>query len=248
MPILLNLGCGVKTSDRAVNIDWTIYLVIAKTPVLRWIAKRALSPQRLENLDKVGASVLVHDLRKGIPYSDNFVDAIYHSHLFEHIDRDLENSAEDPAILFTRECYRVLKKGGVLRIVVPDMEIRCREYVKLADACETDPSLWPAVDGHIHALMGQSAMRRLPGTSSERPLVRWLELAVLGDARKRGHTHQFEYDRFNLANLLKGCGFERVEQCDFQTSAIPDWEATRLDVSEAGGEYKPLSLYMEATK
>ncbi len=55
-----------------------------------------------------------YDMRNDdIPYDNNFVDNIYCSHVIEHVE---ENYADK----FFRECKRVLKKNGVLRIVVPD--------------------------------------------------------------------------------------------------------------------------------
>ena len=46
------------------------------------------------------------DLTKRLPFDDGSVDAVYSSHLFEHI---YYSDAE--AIL--QECHRVLKPGGV---------------------------------------------------------------------------------------------------------------------------------------
>ena len=55
-----------------------------------------------------------YDLRNdSIPYSDSTVDNIYISHVIEHIEDKF-------VIKFINESYRVLKKGGVLRIVCPD--------------------------------------------------------------------------------------------------------------------------------
>lgn len=53
------------------------------------------------------------DLSLGLPLPDGSVAAIFHEHLQEHL------SLRD-GYLLTRECRRVLKPGGVLRIAVPD--------------------------------------------------------------------------------------------------------------------------------
>src|SRR5690606_18378616 len=113
-----------------VNIDWSINLRIVKNPVLFSVAKAVLSHARRERLEQIGKNIVVHDLSKGIPYEDNSVDAVYHSHTLEHIDRNLDDPANGPGLLFTKECRRVLKPGGVLRIVVPDLERRCLAYVE----------------------------------------------------------------------------------------------------------------------
>lgn len=70
-----------------------------------------------ENVDFVAAApaVRAHDLRQGVPYPDESFDFVYHSHLLEHFPKRA-------APLFLRECRRVLKPGGVIRVVVPDLE------------------------------------------------------------------------------------------------------------------------------
>jgi hypothetical protein len=94
----------------------------------------------------------------------------------------------------------------------------------------------------------QSVRREAHGTSQQRPLRRFVENLLLGDARKRGETHQWMYDRFNLAALLQFCGFTRPCMRSFDHSAIDDWHSLGLDMDKSGNEYRPESLYMEATK
>ncbi len=94
MQQLLNLGCGRQFHQAWVNVD--------------------LSP-----CDK---SVCQIDISRGLPFSDNRFDAIYHSHLLEHLDYRQGQ-------LLIGECYRALKPGGILRIVVPDLEQIARLYL-----------------------------------------------------------------------------------------------------------------------
>lgn len=86
-PKLLNVGCGRRFHPAWTNID-------------------------LESYDP---TVVEHDITKGLPYDDNQFDAVYHSHVLEH----LEPSAGEKLL---GECYRVLRPGGILRIVVPNLE------------------------------------------------------------------------------------------------------------------------------
>ncbi|MBD2112303.1 MULTISPECIES: glycosyltransferase [Cyanophyceae] len=83
------------------------------------------------NIDfqSTGTDVITHDLRKPIPFADNTFDAVYHSHLLEHFSR----SEAKP---FLQECLRVLRPGGVLRIVVPDLEQIAREYLRILEETE----------------------------------------------------------------------------------------------------------------
>lgn len=66
---------------------------------------------------------IYHDLSKGVPMPDNFVDYIYHEHFLEHLDAEQGKR-------FLRECYRVLKPGGVMRIATPDLEDIIAAYQK----------------------------------------------------------------------------------------------------------------------
>lgn len=62
------------------------------------------------------------DLRRGIPYPDGRVDALFSEHLFEHIPLD-------GGLELMRECWRVLRPGGILRLTVPDLERYIHSYI-----------------------------------------------------------------------------------------------------------------------
>lgn len=66
---------------------------------------------------------LVWDLRRGLPYQDNTVDFIFSEHTLEHF-----TLSDGQALL--KECYRVLKIGGRVRIGVPSIERAIRHYSK----------------------------------------------------------------------------------------------------------------------
>jgi SAM-dependent methyltransferase len=246
---ILNLGCGTKVSSHCVNIDWSIYLRVAKNPVCYPIARRVLTPKRVAALERIRANTMVaHDLTRGIPYPDDSVDGVYHSHILEHIDRNLLDPARDAALNFIKECRRVLKPGGTLRIVVPDLEYSVRRYFQHLELAPTHPEEFVRHDDFIGDMIEQSVRKMAYGTSTQRPLQKGIENLLLGDARKRGETHQWAYDRMNLPVLLENAGFTLVRLVDYRTSAIPNWQEIGLDLDECGAEYKPHSLYAEATK
>lgn len=85
-----------------------------------------------------GKGVIVHNLNLGIPFPNNYFDVVYHSHVLEHFSK---MNAE----LFVGECYRVLKKNGIIRVVVPDLEQIIAEYQKqlglaTGSASKTNPN------------------------------------------------------------------------------------------------------------
>lgn len=240
---ILNLGCGTKTSSspEVINIDWSAYLRLKKNPILRVITPLFLKGERSERFTSLPSNIMVHDLSKGIPFGSNSVDAVYHSHLLEHLDRGT-------ARRFLLEVKRVLKPGGIHRIVVPDLEKLCNDYLLHIAACEKDPSEAANHEKFIGAMIEQSVRREAYGTSQQPLLRRYSENLLLGDARRRGETHQWMYDRISLGELLISLGYENPQVHEYNTSQIPNWSEYGLDTDEFGGQYKPGSLYVEARK
>lgn len=78
------------------------------------------------DFSSTGAGVIAHNLLKGIPFLDNSFEVVYHSHILEHFPRD-------QASFFMSECFRILQPGGVLRVVVPDLERIVKEYIHFLD-------------------------------------------------------------------------------------------------------------------
>ena len=105
----LNCGCGQRF-----HVEWT-------------------------NIDSVprGTSVLVHDLKNGIPFQDQSFEVVYHSHLLEHF-------AKADADGFLRECFRVLRPQGILRVAVPDLEQIARTYLLALEQADAGSAEWAA--------------------------------------------------------------------------------------------------------
>lgn len=62
-----------------------------------------------------------HDVRQGLPMSTGTVDLLFSHHFFEHL-----SYAE--GLSFLRECRRVIKKDGAMRLVVPDARFLMGTY------------------------------------------------------------------------------------------------------------------------
>jgi predicted SAM-dependent methyltransferase len=98
---LLNVGCGRNFHPTWVNVDF--------------------SPS--------SPDVIACDLRRGLPFLDESFDAVYHSHLLEHL-HPLE------AKNLMKECLRVMKPNAVLRVVVPDLEDIAKNYLAALNQAE----------------------------------------------------------------------------------------------------------------
>lgn len=122
----LNLGCGPSGIDGWVNYDWGVLPVLSKMPWLRKLLVKI-------NLLNVGYEVdwpriILHNLKNKLPVKNSSVDYIYCSHVLEHFEKyETEN--------ILNECKRVLKKSGVLRIVLPDLEKMVAGYTDADSFC-----------------------------------------------------------------------------------------------------------------
>lgn len=240
---ILNLGCGTKTSNNpdVVNIDWSIYLQLKQSKTLKPFVPLLVRGERLKRLKSLPDNIMVHNLAKGIPFDSDSVDVVYHSHMIEHLDRDV-------ALGFLIEVKRVLKPKGIHRIVVPDLEKACRAYMSHISLCDENPDESKNHDSYVAILIEQSVRREASGTIKQNSLRRFIENLVLGDARRRGETHQWMYDRINLKEKLINTGYIETYVQDYNTSQIPNWNDYGLDVDENGHQYKPESLYIEGRK
>jgi SAM-dependent methyltransferase len=114
----LHLGAFDCAIPGWVNTDITPHLWIARIPmadkVLRGLGK--LSDERYAAYrDGRFRSLRYVDLTKPLPFDDESCEAVFSSHVFEHLFMDEVER-------LVPEIYRVLVKGGVCRVVVPDLE------------------------------------------------------------------------------------------------------------------------------
>lgn len=113
----LNLGCGSQVVDGWINVDYALGARVFKVPMFRLLNSKF----RIFNLDW-DDRITIHDLNKTFPWNTASVEAIYSSHTLEHMTKEEGKK-------FIQECYRVLRKDGVIRIVVPDLKAFVEEYL-----------------------------------------------------------------------------------------------------------------------
>jgi SAM-dependent methyltransferase len=240
---MLNLGCGWKMHRGWTNLDFSPYARLAKRPALARLLARLglLSPLRQERLALVDPEMVCWDLRHGIPYADETFDVVYHSHFLEHLERKV-------AGIVLTECRRVLKKDGVIRVVVPDWETLVAQYRRAFEVCdrgeaEGEVALAKAMEDMIEQMVRSKAAGARGG-----PLLAWFENWFRGGAAGAGELHRWMYDRHSLSALLRQVGFRDPAAQTLNTSAIAGWNDFGLDVTETGRAYKSNSLYLEARK
>lgn len=119
--IAVNLGCGTHVLDNWVNLDNSPNIYLSR---FSWL-KKMLFKFRIINKAQFNAKfnkgIILRDLRKPLPFNDNSVDFVYSSHFLEHLSKQ-----ECDKLL--KEIYRILKKGAILRLVVPDLDFYMNQY------------------------------------------------------------------------------------------------------------------------
>ena len=120
------------------------------------------------NVDLLGDGAdLSWNLLHPLPFADATVDAIFHEHVLEHFDFAA-------GLRFCKECYRLLKPTGSLRIVVPDAE----EYVERYRRGELAPAHEPGVTRPTALLAAQELFFRFGHRSVAANLAKPAALAA----------------------------------------------------------------------
>lgn len=105
------------------NFDASPTLVIERIPILGALLRK--------NSARFPRTVRYGDVIRGLPVGKASVDAVYASHVLEHLSRSDFGKA-------LGHVHDILRPGGRFRLIVPDLEWRSRAYVAALDAGRTD--------------------------------------------------------------------------------------------------------------
>lgn len=158
----INIGCGNVKFPGWVNTDL---------------------PESSKNFSAVPDVYL--DIREKMPIKSGHVQFLYCEHVIEHL-------SPEQADFFLQEAYRVLKRGGVLRIATPDLEYIIKKYSSRSWQ-DQDWLSWP-----------EYKFIQTP--------AQMLNIAL------RWWGHQYVYDKNELLRKLKEAGFKDCQSKDFQKS------------------------------
>ena len=203
--VRLNLGCGSITPEGWINVDGSWNARLAKYPFIR----RMLGKIGLLSSDHAGVpwnkNVFIHDIRKPLPFADASAAVVYASHVLEHL-------YVEEAQQLVREAFRVLSGGGVLRVVVPDLEAIVQEYVNKSITGK------PLAGPELRAadLFNRRLLMRWPSPSTAKLPYR------IYAAWQDFHSHKWMYDLDSLTHLLRWAGFIEVEAKSCHESRVPD--------------------------
>jgi SAM-dependent methyltransferase len=194
-----------------------------RKPTPRWLTV---------DVDPLRADIVVNfNAFDGFPLGEATVDAIYASHVFEHI-----SIYRCPRVL--ADCYRVLVPKGVIRIVVPDVAKSIEQYVAGNDRFplfERRRSRAADTYGETYTLF--ECMK-------EDFLSRSSQQDLLGE--QLAHQNAWDFESLRAALMRAGFRGESVHRSTLRASTCAAFEFEGTYPSEANEDYR--SLYVEASK
>ena len=207
--IKINLGCGPGGIDGWINYDWGLLPLINKFPfVVKMLVKiKAINPSYITRWPKF----FLFDIRKKFKENNSSTDVVYCSQVLEHLEYW-------QALDVSKEVYRILKKGGIYRVSVPDAQKIMSLYKKNKNADMMAKNIW----GFEKNIKPQNWLQKIG-----RYFIR---------------DHQWLFDEQSMIKLLSSAGFNKIKICDYRIGMCPDID--ELDLVD----HQKTSLYIEAIK
>ena len=120
----LHFGAFNCPRDGWINTDVTPHLRIARVPGLAWALhklRRMTDARYAEHQAGVFRRLHYLNVTRGWPFSNEKFEAVFSSHVLEHLPLR-------GARVCLSESYRCLRRGGVLRISVPDLDKHIADF------------------------------------------------------------------------------------------------------------------------
>jgi hypothetical protein len=178
-------GCGLSAPLTWRNFDASPALRLQRLPLVGRYFKRGEYPA-------FPANVEYGDIIEGLPIADRSCQAIYCSHILEHL-------AFQDFRMALQNTYRYLKSGGTFRFVMPDLEQLARDYLSSSD------SRAALVFMESSYLGKETRSRGLKGLLRER----------LGNS-----AHLWMWDFKSIVPELANAGFSEIRRAYFGDSTL----------------------------
>jgi SAM-dependent methyltransferase len=179
----IQYGCGFSAPNEWINFDASPTLRTQKLPIIGKLFKRIMSVKFPRNTH-------YGDILKGLPVPDNSCDGIYCSHVLEHLSlSDFQ--------LALKNTHKLLKKGGIFRLVVPDLEIEARNYVDGLNRKDSTASI---------SFMENTSL----GKKSRQKNLKAFLASFYGNS-----NHLWMWDYNSLSYQLKINSFKDIRRCEF---------------------------------
>ena len=160
-----------------------------------------------------GEGVIGHNLSQGVPFGEGTFEVVYHSHVLEHFSKYDGKK-------FLQECFRVLKKDGIIRIAIPDLQKIIVAYQMILSKLKENPDdkYWQACYDWIMLEMYDQTVRDRPGG------------AMIDFLRRK--------DMINEDYILERCGYEVKAIIDASRNSVSNYASATEDAPQTGVSIK----------
>lgn len=223
--VKVNIGSGPIGKSDWINLDWGILPFLNRHSWLRTILVTIrILPESYNTLWPSNAKL--HDCRKKLPFNNKSIDFIYTSHFIEHLYRY-------QSINLLRECRRVLKAKGILRVSVPDLENLIKKYINKDKKFFNQLNNNELSSGKLKTYSDLFVLNFFGHDS-------WTEPSLIQKIQRifiRGHLWMYDYE--SIKKILNEAGFTKINRYTASKGKVPDIEY--LDI------HKECSLFIEAS-
>jgi predicted SAM-dependent methyltransferase len=173
------------------------------------------------DIEPKSGEVVYMDAIKLFPFEANTFDFIFTEHMIEHI-------SFNEGDFMLRECFRVMKKGGKIRVVTPNLKFLIELYQESKTETQED-----------YLRFSQKYFK------NQEPE---LDTLVINNFF-RDWGHQFIHDAKSLRYLLEKAGFQQISLTKVNESRYPEFQNLEQHQKEIGEAFNHLeSILIEAEK
>ena len=179
--IYVQYGCGMCAPPEWRNFDASLIACCERIPFLGGLYTK--------NQERFPKNVRYGNIIRGLSFNENTVDGVYASHVLEHMTKE-------KCLKVLNNTYFILKRGGVFRLIVPNLKARAEKYLKEYDK------------GNVQA---SDFFLRVSRFGVEKN-SRWFSSLV----KYFGHSeHIWMWDRLSIIEALNKVGFQKTRDCTF---------------------------------
>jgi len=176
------------------NIDWGWLPFLGSLGINKLLVKFGLLNKGYE---ASWPKIKFNDLRKRLPFDDKSVNYIYCSNVLEHL-------TYWQTIKVVEESHRILKSNGILRVVMPDLDVLIKNY--------KDPDVFN------NEYWGYE--KKKYKTFKEKILERFIR------------PHQWMYNKKSFKNILVDACFDEIKYHKIGEGNCPDLNKLDLKIHE----------------
>jgi len=180
----IQYGCGFSAPPNWINYD--------ASPTLRYERLPLLGKLYTRNKQRFPENVKYGDIVKGLPEGPDSCDAVYCSHILEHLAYNDFKTA-------LKNTHLILKPGGIFRGVVPDLKAAVDAYIENYDQLDSPAS----------ELMRNTML----GIEDRGKGLRSIMTKLYGNSK-----HLWMWDYKSMEYELQKAGFKNIRPCRFGDS------------------------------